>query len=517
MGMNSDNLQPLANRLLAGASQELRTSLNAVLGMLDLALAEELSPTVTDYLTTARQAAKSLSKSIELLLDTCESPPDLGRRDLLDLADVVYVAVADLAAAARHADREILVRLLPDVPMHICGDASRLEHILRSLVEHSLKWLDSRRIVVEVAGRIDVGKTQLEIGVSEWGLGTVADRHNFVEYDPADASKYSSAGLGLAISQGWLKELGGGLWTDAQTSCGRFYATLELPLPDRFRHEALPPVAPRLFSTRIDGGHLCLANTTTARPLHVLVVDDTPANQKVVQSALRKRGHHVELADNGRQAVERLRQHPFDVVLMDAQMPQMNGLEATAAIRSLPDHQRARVPIIAMTAHTLQEDRMRCLAAGMDDYLPKPLDVSDLVARVESFAEAARAEQPQSAATAAEDERNFLAATLARLGGDEHLLHELIRLFQQDAQTLLERLRGAVASGDAESTARAAHNLRGLSANFDDEPTVASAGDIERAAQRKDLSAASAAIPQLEMNLDRLLGLLERYQAHEAS
>ena len=217
----------------------------------------------------------------------------------------------------------------------------------------------------------------------------------------------------------------------------------------------------------------------------MLVVDDTEANQKVVKAVLAKRGHRVELADNGQQALDQLRRREFDVVLMDAQMPLMNGFEATAAIRRLPEVRRSHVPIIAMTAHALQEDRLRCLAAGMDDYLAKPIDVATLVAHVEFYGHsgamgAARSElEMDSLEKRPMPSQDFLAGTHARLAGDEALLLELIRLFRQDATSLLEKIAAGLSGNDSELATRSAHNLRGLAANFDDARTIAAAGAVE--------------------------------------
>ncbi len=207
----------------------------------------------------------------------------------------------------------------------------------------------------------------------------------------------------------------------------------------------------------------------------------------------------------------------FDVVLMDAQMPTMNGLEAATAIRHLPDKARACVPIIAITAHAMREDRQRCLDAGMDDYLSKPVDVAALVSRVEFYGSQSRRgtvleEQPSTPA-ADKDKRDFIAGALFRLGGDEELLKELIRLFRQDAQSLREKIHSGLAAGDAESTARAAHNIKGLAANFDATAVVEAANDIERQAVQSDLVAAEKLVPTLESELARLLSVLESYQA----
>jgi CheY-like chemotaxis protein len=179
-------------------------------------------------------------------------------------------------------------------------------------------------------------------------------------------------------------------------------------------------------------------------------------------------------------------------------MPAMGGLEATASIRHLEDHAQAQVPIIAMTALALQDDRRRCLAAGMDDYLAKPISARSLIACVEFYGTVRNVAAP--------------SAALVRLGGDESLLHELIRLFLEDAPSLVEKIRAGLDGGDSEAVARAAHNLMGLAANFDAAPTVDAAKRIERLAGSDDGRALRPALADLEAELTLLQSALEVHQ-----
>ena len=524
MGPSSKTPEPRTNDFLASASHELRTPLNAIVGMLELSLSEQLSVTLRDYLTTARDSARVLVTSLDNLLDLDKA--DLGEVafdcEPIDLALVIDVALAPLLSRARLVNRAIELRMPALFPPGICGDPGRLEQILQPIVEHTFKSLDAERVVFELRpSRITESEIVLEFGVSERGLAASADRKHYEPFVPAETSKYSTAGLGLTVAERWLTRLHGQLWTDGEEH-GRFYGTLTLPR-NQTQLPLVPPCQPKLHRgspspVRRNASHSHLGSLAApARPLHVLVADDTPANQKVVKAVLSKRGHRVELADNGRHAVDQLRRHSFDVVLMDAQMPMMNGLQATAAIRDLADVARSRVPIIAMTAHSLQADRQRCLAAGMHDYLSKPLDVATLVDCVEFHGNAGRSggvmqmkqhplRQPPPI------EQDFLAGALARLGGDDALLRELIRLFQQDAEVLIRRIQQGIETHDAEATTRAAHNLRGLAANFDDNRTITAAGAIERAASQSQLSEALLLVPELQTALDLLLAALARYQ-----
>jgi signal transduction histidine kinase/CheY-like chemotaxis protein/HPt (histidine-containing phosphotransfer) domain-containing protein len=273
---------------------------------------------------------------------------------------------------------------------------------------------------------------------------------------------------------------------------------------------------------------------------HVLVVEDTPANQKVTTKILEKRGHRVTAADNGRQAVEWCQRLAFDVVVMDVQMPDMDGFQATAAIRAMPpslDHDRTSpdVAIIAMTAHATRGFEERCLAAEMDAYLSKPVDAEKLVTLVESYA-AGREPQmenvvPHPEATTAggdycrwdaESERTgprsapaSLAnvvdfdAALERMDGNRELLADMATFFLEDSPELLARIREGLEDGAEETVRRASHSLKGLASNFGAERTVQTARAIEKSAEAGDLEQAGAYFADLEQCVDELSNALQ--------
>jgi CheY-like chemotaxis protein/HPt (histidine-containing phosphotransfer) domain-containing protein len=238
------------------------------------------------------------------------------------------------------------------------------------------------------------------------------------------------------------------------------------------------------------------------RRLHVLLAEDNAVNQRLAASLLERRGHKVTIAANGREALAAVTAQPFDVVLMDVQMPEMGGFEATAAIRALDlSRHAARLPIIAMTAHAMKGDRERCLAAGMDEYLTKPLDPRQLCALVEAIAGGAPVERRDEPPTISME-------VLGRVGGDRELLAEISRLFVDDAPRHLKRIRAALDARDGDALRRGAHGLKGAAANFDADAVVSAARALEEIGRTGDFNGADAAWESLTVETDRLISVL---------
>ncbi len=237
------------------------------------------------------------------------------------------------------------------------------------------------------------------------------------------------------------------------------------------------------------------------RRLHVLLAEDNVVNQRLAASLLERRGHRVTIAANGREAVNACERNGFDVVLMDVQMPEMGGFEATQAIRAHEAVAGTRVPIIAMTAHAMKGDRERCLAAGMDDYLTKPLDPRQLCTLVEAIS----AGRPPATDDLLPD---ISDRVLARVGGDRELLAEISRLFVDDAPRHLEQIRQAIDDGDRESLRRAAHGLKGAASNFDADGVVSAARTLEEIGRSGDFAEQEAAWRAVSIETGRLIAML---------
>jgi CheY-like chemotaxis protein len=268
-------------------------------------------------------------------------------------------------------------------------------------------------------------------------------------------------------------------------------------------------------------GSLASPNQPSAesQQISILLADDTPANQKVIGSILRKRGHSVTIASNGREALEHVANAAFGAIIMDLQMPVMDGYQTTAAIRELERHSGRHTPIVALTAHSTERDRDACLKAGMDAYLPKPIDVGHLTAVVEAAATRCSSSQLEKIQQRIQQRGPHGAnlslhvidvdATMKRLGGDEELFREFIEVFMEDAPRLLEMLSTAIPRQKWDVAVRAAHSLRGLAANFSATSVLELASALEQAAQNGEFAEASAAMEELEAAVSDVCSTLE--------
>jgi signal transduction histidine kinase/CheY-like chemotaxis protein len=260
--------------------------------------------------------------------------------------------------------------------------------------------------------------------------------------------------------------------------------------------------------------------TAPPRTLRILVAEDTPANQKVLRAMLTRRGHSLQIAHNGREALDRLHQDgDFDLVLMDVQMPTMDGIQATQAIRESEHGTNSRIPIIAMTAHAMRGDREACLAAGMDHYIAKPINYNRLIRAVERFglppgtaSQVAPLVAKQSQTSSSSKVWNADAA-LRRLGKDESLLADLIDFFHEDSVTLQATIEAAIQSADAYEIQRNAHALKGLCANFEAPIATEAANDIERRAAKGMTQAGEFDLKSLKQAVKELADALAQWKS----
>ena len=238
------------------------------------------------------------------------------------------------------------------------------------------------------------------------------------------------------------------------------------------------------------------------RILKVLLAEDNAVNRALAVSLLKKRGHLVVCTGTGREALAALEKQSFDLVLMDVQMPGMNGFEATACIRMQENGSRRHLPVIAMTAHAMKGDRERCLAAGMDGYVSKPVGVEELFETIEEVMKASAMKERSVDADAAEVLDR--AKTLAQVGGDEELLAEVAHIFLEEYPAAMARLKGAVAGRDSRRVMEEAHALKGSVANFGSAPVVEAVQKLEKMGRGKNLAGGTEVLERLDALLNRL-------------
>jgi CheY-like chemotaxis protein len=257
------------------------------------------------------------------------------------------------------------------------------------------------------------------------------------------------------------------------------------------------------------------------------LAEDNPANQKLMEYVLQGRGHRIEIAENGQEAVAKLAESDFDVVLMDVQMPIMDGYQATAAIRALADPAKARLPIVAITAHAMREYAQRCLSAGMDACITKPICATELIELVERLAASAAATggvQPARVVkewnsppqTAAEPSTAAFDLDEARKRCfDKQMFSEMVEYFFADSVEILEKLRDALRNGNAEDVARIAHRFRGTAIYLSATPTIRAADRVEKAGDSGDLTVAAEAFRELESQVEILKQALGPHRRNE--
>jgi len=252
------------------------------------------------------------------------------------------------------------------------------------------------------------------------------------------------------------------------------------------------------------------------RKLQILLAEDNAVNQQLAIRLLEKRGHTVTPAVNGSEALALLKTSQFDLVLMDVQMPTMDGFQATAAIRKEEESGGRHLPIIAMTAHAMEGDRERCLAAGMDGYVGKPIKVEEFIEAVENLGRWTEVAKAPTTARPREQDAIDTASALARVEGDVELLGELVALFLKELPEMLANLRDAVTAGDASAIERAAHKLKGSVGNFSAQPAFAAALKLEVLGRDANLSETEPAYAELENEFKRLKSAMANLNGLEA-
>lgn len=501
----SANTAPAASddgrlQFLANMTHELRAPMTGILGMTEIVLDTNLTDQQRRCLASVRSSSQSLLQLVNDLLDfsKLESRGVEIERTEFSLRSLLREALLPMAVQARQKG----LAFHCETPQDLCddwrGDPLRLRQVVTNLVGNALKFTDAGQISVRIE---PFAETHVRISVTDTGPGIPADRRQriFQAYAQADAStarKHGGTGLGLAISRQLVELMDGQIWLESEVGRGSTFSfTVRL---ERVAEGSAP------VETRPD--------PPAASRLRILVVDDHEINRQVARLKLEARGHTVEAAAGGREACDAFAQWPFDVILMDVQMSDLDGLTAARAIRRRERPTGRRIPIFALTSTADAESRARCFEAGMDEVLLKPIDplaietrLQGLVQDRETLAPAAIAEESQRAPSRSEWNATAAGNRPAGLRTPPHLANireSFLPMFLESAEDFLDELRSGLAADDFERIQRAAHSFSGSAGTLGYDDLSRQAGLVEEFARRHKRTSIEPLLEQIVAGLE---------------
>lgn len=541
---------------LANMSHEIRTPMNAVLGMLELLLDTGPDDEQREYLQLAHISAESLLSIIDDVLDFSKIEQNKIELEQIsfELESLISHIINLLSGKAGSSGLKLTFHIEESLPSTFIGDPVRLKQVLFNLLGNAIKFTKEGEIALSVetympsdreygASNPDLeDEITLLFKVRDTGIGIPPEKLSriFDSFTQADASvtrEYGGTGLGLSISSQLVELMGGRIWVESEVGKGStFYFTVRVKRGGNAENseqensllEENP--LPYLEDKEQDGNGI-----SSGESLNILLVEDHLINQKLILSLLEKKGHNLTLVTNGKDALDALSRRDFDAVLMDVQMPGMDGMEATRRIRDPSSGVRMHeIPIIAFTARALKEDEEKCIEAGMNYYVSKPLKKEKLLNILEDIRSGKNTPEriTQEGITQGEiiqervstspdretmvfdfpEDRVFnLEEVLERTEGDEVLLKEMIKIFLDMLPELLDAINKAVKKGEAEELRQSAHTLKSAAGSIGANRVFMAAYYLEQTGRENRMELASKKFDEIKVRLEELEPVLIRY------
>lgn len=521
LSMQAQSATKAKSRFLAQMSHEIRNQMNAIIGLGDVLSRSPLNAEQSAYIDLLRDSSHALLAIINDVLDF--SKIEAGKLALetmeFDLSQTIEQTAKLLNNQAKEKNLSLVTVVAPEIPRVLHGDPGRLRQILINLIGNAIKFTEAGEVALRVIQQSkDEERVIIHFSISDTGMGIPEDLHNrlfqtFTQLPHLETDKQHGTGLGLSICKKLVEQMGGEIGAQNRKGKG---ATFWFALPFKYQNAGAQPIDQTKMPNRTcpDGPSLLSG--------HVLLVEDNPTNQMVATMQLKELGLRADVATDGRQAIEAIAKENYALILMDCQLPGMDGYEATRQIRKMEAINGHHVPIVAITAHAMLGSKGECLAAGMDDYICKPISLEDLRAVLERWLSPQPTIPVQSAKDKMATSSNTTSSTNAPLAPKETLvdLQYLQQRFEQDqlraifnsfvneTVPVLNNILTAIEAQDEKNVAALAHRLKGSSATVTANIMANLAKHLEETAKQLDWQTAKHVHQTLTKSFSELKGFL---------